>query len=179
MSNLGKWATWYADLDEPEPYGLTATYQLGADFLAPCETVEDWGSGRGWMRRHIPEGHYVAVDGTETAFTDVVADLTTYTSSVAGIYMRHVLEHNYEWSKVLANACASFTERLVLVLFTPLADETHELAFVPDPGVPDLAFALTDIAAHLAPFDWRHDVLESETAYGVETIFYVSRGQVA
>lgn len=175
MSNLGRWAGWYADLDEPEPYGLTPTYQLGADYLTDCALVEDWGSGRGWMRTLIPPERYRAIDGTSTPYTDVVVDLETYTSSVPGIFMRHVLEHNYEWRTVLANACQSFTERMVLVLFTPLVEETHELTFVADPGVPDLAFSLRDIAAHLAPFAWRHDVLESDTEYGVETIFYIER----
>lgn len=175
MSNVGRWADWYEDVAEPEPYGLTATYELGAAFLSDCALVEDWGCGTGWMRQHFPEGRYIGLDGTASVHADRVVDLESYASRTPGIFMRHVLEHNYEWRRILQNACRSFTQRFVLVLFTPLSEETHEVAYVADPGVPDIAFALADVAAFFEGFDWRHDTLASETAYGEETIFYAQR----
>lgn len=175
MSAIGRWAGWYEDVSEPVPYGLTVTYELGAAFLADCALVEDWGCGTGWMRQHFPEGRYVGLDGTASAHADRVVDLECYASRTPGIFMRHVLEHNYEWRRILQNACKSFTQRFVLVLFTPLVEETREVAFVADPGVPDIAFALADITAFLDVFNWRCETLPSETAYGEETIFYVER----
>lgn len=175
MTNVGRWADWYEDVAEPEPYGLTATYELGAAFLAACALVEDWGCGTGWMRQHFPEGRYVGLDGSASRHADRTVDLEAYASRTPGIFMRHVLEHNYEWRCILGNACRSFTQRFALVLFTPLVEETHEVAFVADPGVPDIAFALSDIAAYFKGCDWRHETIVSDTAYGEETIFYVER----
>lgn len=175
MSNLGLWAAWHHGLDGPEPYGLTETYQLGVDYLADCARVEDWGCGKGWMRSLIDQDRYVGVDGSPSAFADVVVDLAEYRSRVPGVFMRHVLEHDYRWREILENAVASFTERLVVVLFTPLVDATVEVAFNDDPGVPDLAFSLADITACFEGLEWSHTTLESSTHYGTETIFYVER----
>jgi hypothetical protein len=46
--------------------------------------------------------------------------------------MRHILEHNYEWARVLDNALASFTQRMALILFTPERETTQEIAFQHD-----------------------------------------------
>lgn len=174
-TNVGKWDRWYAGLDEEQPYGLTETYQLGAEFLADCALIEDWGCGKGWMRRYVAPDRYRGVDGSRTPFADEIADLAEYRSDVHGVFMRHVLEHDYRWSLILANAVASFRERMVLVLFTPLVEKTHEITFAPDPGVPDLAFSLDDLAERFDGLDWSHDTLTTATQYGTETIFYIER----
>jgi hypothetical protein len=90
--------------------------------------------------------------------------------------MRHVLEHNYEWARILDNALASFTERMVLILFTPERAATEEIAFRSDLGVPDLAFRLADVTARFSP-DVTYAVyrLPSATQYGEETIFLIER----
>lgn len=147
-TNAGLWDKWYAGLTEPEPYADTPTYLLGAEWLADCELVEDWGCGKGWLRTLRPDG-YRGVDGSHSPFADEVADLTEYRSEVPGIFMRHVLEHNPEWEKVLDNALASFTERMALILFTPLASETHDLEWEDPPGVPNLSFRLEDLTERM------------------------------
>jgi hypothetical protein len=78
---------------------------------------------------------------------------------------------------VLDNAIASFTERMALVLFTPLADETHEINFVANPGVPDIAFRLADLTDPLdaAGVTWSSETRPTETQYGEETIIYAER----
>lgn len=43
MSNLNKWNNWYSNLAAIEPYGITESYQIGADYLSNCSAVEDWG----------------------------------------------------------------------------------------------------------------------------------------
>jgi hypothetical protein len=80
-----------------------------------------------------------------------VVDLVQYRSSVPGIFMRHILEHNYEWARVLDNALASFTQRMALILFTPEREATQEIAFQHDVGVPDIAFRLADITDRFPP----------------------------
>lgn len=171
---LGKWENWFAGATAPRPFALTPTYTLGGSWLRDCEVVEDWGCGLGWFRRYV-KGTYLGVDGTDSPWADKVVDLTEYVSSVPGIFMRHVLEHNYEWAKVLANAVASFTQRMVLVIFTPMLSETRELDFNPAPGVPDLAFSRADLGAYIDPYCKAEVTMITESQYQVETVFYLEK----
>jgi hypothetical protein len=105
-----------------------------------------------------------------------VVDLVAYRSRVPGVFMRHVLEHNYEWTWILDNAVASFTERMVLILFTPERETTEEIAFRSDLGVPDLAFRLADITERFPPdVTYTVERILSATQYGCETIFLLAR----
>lgn len=178
-TNLGRWNRWYGLLGtDPEPYGLSVTYQMGADWLADCAVVEDWGCGKGWMRQYVqPPERYRGVDGSNTPFADEIVDLAVYRSRMPGVFMRHVLEHERRWWLVLANALASAEQRLALVLFTPLGEETREIAFAPDPGVPDISFRLTDLTDPIgaAGFTWSAETLSSPTQYGTETILRCAR----
>jgi hypothetical protein len=171
---LGLWDRWYQDLVEPAPYGDTTTYHLGADWLKDCETVEDWGCGKGWLRTLIEPGRYVGVDGSVTPFADVVADLAEYRSATPGLFMRHVLEHNDRWADILDNAAASFTQRMALIIFTPLVRHTRQIAWSDDPGVPDIAFNLSDLTNRFG-CDWTHETLATNTQYGAETVFRLAR----
>jgi hypothetical protein len=105
-----------------------------------------------------------------------VVDLVQYRSSVPGIFMRHILEHNYEWAQILDNALASFTERMVLILFTPEREVTEVIAFWPEVGVPDIAFRLADLTNRFPP-DVTYTVhrIPSATQYGGETILLLDR----
>lgn len=170
MTVVGAWDRWYAGLEEPAPYGDDATYRAGAAWFAECSLVEDWGCGKGWMRRFVA-GDYRGIDGSATPFADVIVDLTTYRSTAPGVFVRHVLEHNYEWATILDNAVASAQERLCVVLFTPLVEQTHEIAFADDPGVPDIAFALEDITNRIdVRFTCEVETIATATQYGTETI---------
>lgn len=169
-SNVGLWDRWYADLSEPAAYGDDTTYLLGAEFLTDCPLIEDWGCGKGWFRTFVHPDRYRGVDGSRTPFADVTADLATYRSEVPGVFLRHVLEHDYRWEAILANAAASATERLAVILFTPLGEATREIAFAEDPGVPDISFALDDLLAHLTAFTVTVETLTTATQYGTETI---------
>lgn len=176
VSNVGKWDRWYCrGQEQPQAYGNTVTYALGAAHLIDCALVEDWGCGKGWFSTFIPADRYRGIDGSQTPWAGIVADLADYRSDVPGVFMRHVLEHDYRWSDILTNAVASFTQRFVLVLFTPLVDITTELAYNDDPGVPDLAFSLDDIVDHLTGLTWSHETIPTDTMYEAETIFLVER----
>jgi hypothetical protein len=105
-----------------------------------------------------------------------VVDLVAYRSTVPGLFMRHILEHNYAWAQILDNALASFTERMALILFTPEQETTAEIAFRSDVGVPDIAFRLADITDRFPP-DVTYTVqrISSATQYGSETILLLER----
>jgi hypothetical protein len=175
-TNIGKWAAWYQGLEGPWPYGDTTSYEIGAAWLAGCARTEDWGCGAGWLRTLIPPDRYRGLDGTASPFCDEVVDLVAYRSCTPGVFMRHVLEHNYEWARILDNAVASFTERMALILFTPERAATETIGFRPDIGVPDIAFRLADISDRF-PLDVTYTVqrILSATQYGGETILLLER----
>ena len=173
MSNAGKWDPWYEGLTSPAPYDDVATYKIGADWLEPCATVEDWGTGRGWFKTLRPDA--IGIDGSCSPFADVTADLADYTSSPAGIFMRGVIEHDWRWEQILRNAVASFTERMCLVMFTPDAREVAQIGFTTELGVPDLAIPsryVDEIAAGLVADSFS---LDTDTTYGVERVWLLQR----
>ena len=177
-SNVDKWKDWYKNLDikNPIPYGDSTTYVYGADFLKDVDTVEDWGCGMGFFSTHCQAKKYIGIDGSDTPFAHVKADLTKYTSSVDGIFMRHILEHNYEWEKILKNAVSSFTKKMVLILFTPYSEQTRQLTFYEPVGVPDISFKKSDITDLFVGCEWFGlDNLKTQTVYGVEHIFFLTK----
>lgn len=174
MSNVGKWDGWYATgLDAPQAYGDEITYRIAGEFLSGL-AVADWGCGKGFFST-IHDGEYVGVDGSATPFATVTADLVEYREPSEGILLRHVLEHDHNWKLILDNALASFTKRMVLVLFTPLQDVTRVLAGNPN-GVPDIGFAVADITSCFGlTVRWTQETFNTNTQYGVETVFLLER----
>lgn len=182
-SMLGLWRTMYRDLGQnPVPYGDDKSYILGADWLKDCTMVEDWGCGMGFLRTLVPPDRYWGVDGTHSPFADLVVDLTQYRSQTPGLFMRHVLEHNWEWEKVLDNALASFTKRMVLILFTPMGVErTYSIPEFEGHGeipVPSISFLHADLVRHFdgAPgINWSWVRISSRTMFGAEQIYYLEK----
>lgn len=170
--NLGKWDRWYVGATRQQAYGDVTTYELGAEFLAPCTTVEDWGCGYGWFAKHLPRAR--GIDGSLSPFADEIVDLADYRSDVEGIFMRHVLEHDDRWPAILDNALGSFSWRMVLVVFTPWAEKTGPIAMT-DLGVPDIAFRQEDLTERFVGCRWSLQELETATYYGVEHLFRVER----
>jgi hypothetical protein len=116
MSNIGKWNERYKDLIIPVAYGDPITYIEAAKFLTDCIEVEDWGCGSGGFLSYRPDA--IGVDGSDTKFaTKKFVDLRNYISDCESIHMRHVLEHDHEWIKILRNALISFRRKIVITMF--------------------------------------------------------------
>jgi hypothetical protein len=171
----GQWDHRYAGLADEAPYGDDLTYRLGARFFRDCALVEDWGCGMGWLRKFLPPDRYRGVDGSHTPFASEIVDLASYRSTAEAIFLRHVLEHNYRWEDILRNAVSSFRRKLVIVVFTPFSDTTHEHAHCPDIGVPDISFRESDLTTHFAGLIWRAATYRTDTHYGAERMFFVRR----
>ena len=177
-SMLNKWDWWYKNVKRMSSfrYGNTVTYELAEDFLKNL-SVEDWGCGTGGFKR-MHTGEYLGIDGSKTPFVDKLADLRSYKSSVDGIMMRHILEHNIEWEKVLDNAISSFKKRFCLVLFTPFTDKTKVIAQNKKHGVdvPDISFSKRDIERHFKGLKWKlTENLKTKTGYGIEHLYYIEK----
>ena len=161
-------------------YGDDTTYREGIAFLDGHGTIEDWGCGPGYARRFVRESGYVGVDGSPSSAADKVVDLRAYTSRTECIFMRHVLEHNHEWRRILANAVASFTRRMVLVIFTPFAETTRVVAVSPHgklvkAAVPDISFRKADLTAFFSDCRYAEESVTTGTQYGREHIFYIEK----
>jgi hypothetical protein len=184
LSRYGLWEQKYEKDIRPRMYGDPLTAKLASVFLnqPDIHVVEDWGCGYGSFKSYLGTHQtYVGVDGSSAAYSDAVADLENYTSTADAIHMRHVLEHNLRWRRILSNAVESFRKRMVLTLFTPLGDRTEIIARYPDfygTGVTmiDIALGRNELLDCLSDL---HIVAEmtamSNTQYGVETMFVLGR----
>lgn len=181
-----KWNEWYKNLKKDDigsfRYGDTPTYNMGYLFLKTCNKIEDWGCGSGGFKRFFmneESDKYIGIDGSKTPFSDIKADLREYTSSIDGIFMRHILEHNYEWNLILDNACRSFNKKMCLILFTPFSDKTREIAHNLRHGVdvPDMSFNKQDLLDIFEKYNIKHDLvtIQSATGYNIENIFYLTK----
>jgi hypothetical protein len=156
------------------PYGDETSYKKAMEFLDGPYTIEDWGCGTAWARRFVQRGRYIGIDGSWSMHCDLVTDLRTYRSTADAILIRHVLEHCFEWQKILENALGSFQKKFALVLFTPFGDTTRSIGSSKE-NVPDLSFRKEDLLEYLRPFSFTEESFQSATQYGAEHIFYVSK----
>ena len=182
-----KWNDWYKDLTSNDlgefRYGNTVTYEKGYTFLKSCDKIEDWGCGTGGFKTLFINDNtlnkYTGVDGSKTRFADIKADLTSYNSNCDGIFMRHVLEHNYDWKIILENACKSFKQKMCLILFTPFSDHTKEIAHNLKHGVdvPDLSFDKNELIEIFQKYNITYEIitLNTATGYNIEHVFYLTK----
>jgi len=163
-------------------YGDTCTYGKGYEFLKTCKKVEDWGCGLGGFKRFIKledSIEYVGIDGSVTPWADVKADLVNYKSETEGIFMRHIIEHNFEWETLLQNAFRSFSKKMCLILFTPFTEKTKQIAYnlIHGVDVPDLSFSKNDLIKLMEQYGitYRLETYATSTQYGVEHVFYLEK----
>jgi hypothetical protein len=171
---VGAWK--YETLDRFQ-YGDNMSYRKGIAFLDGHGTVEDWGCGFAHARTFLIRSHYVGIDGS-SRLADKIVDLREYTSDADCIFMRHVLEHNLDWKKILKNAVASFRRRMALIIFTPFAEDTRVIATstsVTSVPVPDIAFRREDLTHFFEHLRFSEETLETDTQYGAEHVFYIEK----
>jgi hypothetical protein len=120
------------------------------------------------------KSQYIGLDGSQSSFADKVVDLRKYTSNVDCIFMRHVLEHNHGWEEIIANAVNSFQKRMVLIIFTPFSDETHQIA-ANWSDIPDISFRKVELTQFFKQFRYVEKSLETDTEYRIEHIFYIEK----
>jgi glycosyltransferase involved in cell wall biosynthesis len=168
---------WKYESTEKFRYGDDTTYRKGIAFLDGHGLIEDWGCGFAHARSFVSRSEYVGIDGSSPQ-ADKIAELRKYESQAECIFMRHVLEHNTDWSRILANAVASFRRRMTLVIFTPFGETTRVIATsatVTAFPMPDISFRKEDLTAHFHWLKYFEESLTTDTQYGVEHVFYIEK----
>lgn len=182
-NNKGKWNEFYKDLESPDHYIDSDSYRVGASYLSDCESVEDWGCGKGWFGLVAKEYDLdvIGVDGSITPFANKVVDLEDYTTEVDGIFMRSVAEHNFEWKKILENVVKSFTKKAFVQFYTPMNYDTDEgILITLSPGydnIPEISIP-TSIWHNILlenNVEWKSLKVESPLAYGEETYYFLTK----
>jgi SAM-dependent methyltransferase len=164
------WSRWTREPHEQDPQ--TSLTQALA-FLDGQGAIEDWGAGSADARRLVQSSAYVAVDALDSEQIDVKADLQDYRSNASCILIRHVLEHNWGWRRIVANAVASFENRMAIVIYTPFSSREAKLDEYDE--IPILALDKAELTAFFTGLDVREETISSKTDYGQETIFYLSK----
>jgi hypothetical protein len=185
-SRAGLWDAWYeAETGAPRMYGEATTARLAGEWLniPSITTVEDWGCGFGGFQQYVgAHQSYIGIDGSKSRFASTIADLSIYRSTADAIHIRHVLEHNPAWRDILRNVLASFTQRAVITLFTPLVPSEKTIARYPnfngtgvemvDISLPEGELEQAFTAANLKVTRRR---LRTKTQYKVEHMYLLAR----
>jgi len=183
-SRLGLWESAYLGEHPRAVYGDATTARVAGGYLnrPDIPTVEDWGCGLGGFKHCIGTWQrYVGIDGSRSPYSDLVVDLETYSGGAEAIHVRHVLEHNPGWNRILDNALQSFGRRLVLTIFTPFQERTQVIARYPNfngTGVEmvDIGFSRDDIVGCFGGVRWLSiENIRTDTQYGVEHMFFLER----
>ena len=150
-------------------YGIETTYAKAAQFLNDGP-VEDWGCGKAYAKKFFTVP-YTGLDGTPDG-CDTVVELSRYTSQTHGILLRHVLEHNFDWAKLLQNALTS-CKKLCIIVCTAFSDSTH-LLYIDEFGIPVFSFKKTDLTEKFPKYTEEVVTGISNGQRSTETIFYVT-----
>ena len=156
-------------------YGTETTYEKAGEWLSGM-LVEDWGCGYCFARKYMQS--YRGID-VGCPLADKNINLSDYNSSVDGILIRHVLEHDYGWRNIIKNAVGSFHKRLCVVFFIPpneKEDSLHSVEAAID--CPVLSISKSDFESILTAggCTFTSELLQTGSApLGLEVVYYVEK----
>jgi len=140
------------------------------EWLDGCETVEDWGCSLAHAKRYC-KGTYIGLDGTGGS-CDKIVDLRDHKSSPDGIFMRHVLEHNLRWDRILYNAVLSFQKKMSLIFFRPFVEkETIEY----HGEIPIISFNKKSILDFIDPYLKNEVIIHRKDKPLYDTVFLLEK----
>lgn len=172
----------YKGLGEVQ-YGEPASYKIACEWLDQVHgVVADLGCGTAFARRFFKHSVYMGIDGSQNDYAQICGvDLAHYTGRFDCVLLRHVLDHNVEWEKILENAIATFQKRMSLVFFRPFGKKTRVVGVSKSPlypGVPDLEFCRDDFMPMIMPY-LRHEITVERLTNPalLDTIFLLEKQQ--
>ena len=138
-------------------YGKAGTYQAAVEWLDEVGgSLEDWGCGCAYAKGFVKKSRYIGIEGSKNDFADRCdVDLREYKSEADSILLKHVLDHNPEWKKIIQNAIDSFRQRMVIIFLRNWGKETKIVLTHGDPkypGVNDLQFRKEDVLEFVGPY---------------------------
>ena len=83
--------------------------------------------------------------------------------------MRHVLEHNINWTKILRNAVDSFTKKMVLITFLNFTKETV-IQNYDENGIPNITLGEEELLGIISNF-----LIKREKLSDGEEVFYLEK----
>ena len=167
--------TWKEHYANAGCYGAETTYQKAGEWLSGM-AVEDWGCGYCFARKYMQS--YIGID-VGCPLADKNVDLKEYHSSIDGILIRHVLEHDYNWRMIIKNAVESFKKRLCVIFFIP-PNNVEDLLHSDEATIdcPVLSICKPDFEDILTTggCTFTSDLLQTGSCpYGLEMIYYVEK----
>jgi hypothetical protein len=173
-SNVHKWDYWQWGSPIMKQFPNIRSMDLGKKFLADCKRVEDWGCGDGFFK--VYRSDVIGVDGSNTPGADKkYIDLVNYVSDCDGIFIRHVLEHNYEWKSILKNAINSARFKVCVVMFIPFSFG-GTIQNNPDPiGVPNLSISEQEFFQILKDCDVKYEIQDISAGDSYEKMIYITK----
>ena len=188
FSRLNLWNNfWNGRNPSKEAYtdnNITMEFSISILEKEDIKDLEDWGCGNCVFKEYckkLENIKYIGVDGSNTGYQDKVADLTNYKSDVDCIYIRHILEHNHEYEKILNNGLQSFKKVLILILFTPFSDDETKVINSGELSgytIPDISFKKDELISIIEKNNCTYEKMEisnTHTQYQVENIFIIKR----
>lgn len=161
-------------------YGDIPSYTHACKWLDIGGILEDWGCGCAFAKQFVTHSTYRGIDGSTNSYADVCGvDLENYRSDCDCLLLRHVLDHNEGWKKILQNALASFRKRMVVVFFIEFGELTKVVSRSDSPlylGVPDIQFRKQDILDLTGPLLKHEERIPTNAGNGyVDTLFYLEK----
>ncbi len=162
------WDFLYKNAEHRLCFGNHLSYEKAALFLDGL-SIEDWGCGTCYAEQFFKNSIYIGIDGTKNKWADVFIDLQEYKSQTDGILMRHVLEHNINWTKILRNAVDSFTKKMVLITFLNFTKETV-IQNYDENGIPNITLGEEELLGIISNF-----LIKREKLSDGEEVFYLEK----
>lgn len=130
ISRLGLWNNfWSSRINRKSKECIIINYCKQLIIKNNITSMEEWGCGQAKIKSLIPNIKYLGIDGSNTGYQNKIYDLVEYKSNIECIFMKHVLEHNVEWKKILENLIESFQKLCIIVIHTPYQDTTKVLGY--------------------------------------------------
>ena len=166
----------YDHLRHSRAYGDKQTYGIALDWLKTCPEIEDWGCGPGYFGKLLPFD--IKYRGIDMAMfrngSSEQIDLGEYTSKVSGILIRHVLEHNYSWKRILENALSSFVYRMCVIMFIPPGDNSDPIN-VSESYLPEFQLSKKVLLEMFQPYLKNVQYLDTRSQYRNEVIYFLEK----
>ena len=187
VSRMGLWNNfWNTRKNKKYQECLIMKYTINFFDIDEIKSIQDWGCGNCKLKNYIPKNkNYFGIDGSITGYQNHISDLVDYKCSCDAIFMKHVLEHNILWKKILLNFLDSFEKRAILIIYTPFSEKTKIIGetikginyYNNLVSVEKISFCKKDIIDIIQScnISFKFEEIESNNEFKKDNIFYLQK----